>query len=44
MGEKDVATRDTCPYASDKRDCDGDWDTYCIKKWTLSVSEKRQRL
>ena len=20
-----------CPYESDKKDCDGDWDTYCMK-------------
>ena len=20
-----------CSYAQDKRDCDGDWDTYCMK-------------
>lgn len=20
-----------CPYACDKSDCDGDWDTYCMK-------------
>lgn len=20
-----------CPYACDRRDCDGDWDTYCTK-------------
>jgi hypothetical protein len=19
-----------CPHACDKRDCDGDWDTYCL--------------
>ena len=31
MGKKDVTTRDTCPYTSDKRDCDGNWDTYCMK-------------
>lgn len=20
-----------CPYANQRRDCDGDWDTYCNK-------------
>lgn len=20
-----------CSYAQDKKDCDGDWDTYCMK-------------
>ena len=33
MGEEDVVRNDNnyCPYASDKKDCDGDWDTYCMK-------------
>ena len=26
-----TSTNNYCPYASDKRDCDGDWDTYCMK-------------
>lgn len=32
MGEEDVvSTNNYCPDASDRRDCDGDWDTYCTK-------------
>ena len=32
MGEEDVRDENNyCPYARDKRDCDGDWDTYCMK-------------
>lgn len=34
MGEDEFAFANTknkncCPWASDRRDCDGDWDTYC---------------
>lgn len=33
MGENDVKDNNKhCPYACDKRDCDGDWDTYCMLK------------
>lgn len=33
MGEEDivVSNENDCPYAYNKRDCDGDWDTYCMK-------------
>lgn len=33
MGEEDIVSNDTnyCPYACDRRDCDGDFDTYCTK-------------
>lgn len=32
MGEEDVTIENNyCPYACDKRDCDGDLDTYCMK-------------
>lgn len=31
MGEHDVIENEACSYAQDKRDCDGDWDTYCMK-------------
>ena len=34
MGDDMITTNNTtnyCPYAQDKRDCDGDWDTYCEK-------------
>ena len=32
MSEEDVRNENNyCPYACDKRDCDGDWDTYCMK-------------
>lgn len=32
MGEEDVVMeKDYCSYSCDKRDCDGDWDTYCMK-------------
>ncbi len=23
--------RENCPYMTEKRDCDGDWDTWCIQ-------------
>ena len=26
-----VASDATCQYACDKRDCDGDWNTFCTK-------------
>lgn len=29
MGEDEGVSSGYCPYASDRRDCDGDWDTYC---------------
>lgn len=34
MGDDMITANDAtnyCPYAQDKRDCDGDWDTYCEK-------------
>ena len=33
MSEEDVTKTETdyCPHAQDKMDCDGDWDTYCMK-------------
>ena len=31
MGEDDVRDENNyCLYAYDKKDCDGDWDTYCM--------------
>ena len=27
----DEVTTTYCSYEQDKRDCDGDWDTYCTK-------------
>ena len=29
--EDDITREQYCPHASDKRDYDGDWDTYCMK-------------
>ena len=29
MGEDEEVSSGYCPYASDRPDCDGDWDTYC---------------
>lgn len=35
MGDEDFTYDDTrncrCGYQSERRDCDGDWDTYCTK-------------
>lgn len=36
MGEEDVGVgiknfNSNCIYQEDRRDCDGDWDTYCMK-------------
>ena len=32
MDEEDVRYENNyCPHACGKRDCDGDWDTYCMK-------------
>lgn len=32
MNEEDIKNENNyCPYACDKRDCDGDWDTHCMQ-------------
>lgn len=30
MGDGDLETTG-CSFADERRDCDGDWDTYCTK-------------
>lgn len=43
MGEEDIIDKNYCPYACDKRDCDGDWDTYCMKTGNCQYQKKNVR-
>lgn len=43
MGENDVKNENKyCPYACKKKDCDGDWDTYCMKTEKCKYQKKVQ--
>ena len=42
MGDEDFTCDDTrncrCGYQSERRDCDGDWDTYCTKMDVVNIN------